>query len=496
MAYMQDELGRMIGTDSGQPGTGGAGSLTPDAFNQQIVDSSSFNVTLDSGSRNAIQWIAAKDRLLIGTSGGEWRFSGHSNKPFTPFNYDLKLQTVWGSKDMQPLVLHDAVLFVDFVGRKLREMSSVGDSFDVKYSSPDLLLLAEHITLAGGITTMAYQRNPDSIIWATLADGTLISCTYDKDQDVVAWARHPLSKGAAGDLGTGSYTPPVSTDYPLLRTTTDQDDPQLLHITAISNAEELQAMAITGNYYLTNDIDASDTVNWDSAKGFDPIGTSASEFVGTFDGCGYTISNLFINRTTDYIGLFAKTENAAKIANVTLADVDITGGTYIGALIGYCDGRTGSGSTLVQNCHSTGAIKTTGVAEGTIGGLVGLVRGLDATNRAYFYDCSSTCTVSNSGATVQVLQVGGLIGQIGDTTVKNCFATGDVTIAQPIYSDRIGGLIGFVGGNTTEITYCYATGDITGEDGSGGFAGVVNNDGSISKCYATGNVTALSLIHI
>jgi hypothetical protein len=44
---------------------------------------------------------------------------------------------------------------------------------------------------------MAYQKNPDSIIWATMADGSLISCTYDTDQNVVAWAEHPFSNGTA-----------------------------------------------------------------------------------------------------------------------------------------------------------------------------------------------------------------------------------------------------------------------------------------------------------
>ncbi len=84
---------------AGQPGVAnllGGGVLTPDAFNQLIIDSSSFSVTLDSGTRNAIQWITAKDRILIGTADAEWRMSGHSNKPLTPSNYDLKKQTVWG----------------------------------------------------------------------------------------------------------------------------------------------------------------------------------------------------------------------------------------------------------------------------------------------------------------------------------------------------------------------------------------------------------------
>jgi hypothetical protein len=179
-----------------QPGV--AGTTSVGNYNQLVTDASAFSLTLDSGQRNAIQWIAAKDKILVGTSGGEWRISGQSDKALTPTCYDVKQQTIWGSKDMGPLVLHKAVLFVDVMAKKIRAMQPSGDSvYERRYVSPDLNVLAEHITEDSTITSMAYQKNPDSIIWATMADGSLISCTYDTDQNVVAWAEHPFSNGTA-----------------------------------------------------------------------------------------------------------------------------------------------------------------------------------------------------------------------------------------------------------------------------------------------------------
>src|SRR4030042_2389717 len=108
----------------GQPGIS-SNTLTADAYEQYMTDSSSFSLTIDSGQRKAIQGIVAKDRILMGTTSGEWQMSGHgdrSDKPITPFSFNIKEQTKWGSKDMQPLVLHEAVLFVDYVGRKLRRL--------------------------------------------------------------------------------------------------------------------------------------------------------------------------------------------------------------------------------------------------------------------------------------------------------------------------------------------------------------------------------------
>ena len=178
------------------PGVGGT-STTPNAFNQMITDASSFSLTLDSGTRNAIQWIAAKKHILIGTTGGEWRMGGSSNKPFTLTDFQLKQQTNRGSKDMQPILISDAIAFVNEVGRKLHKLAFNGVSED--YDTPDLLVLSEHIT-ESGITSMAFQRNPDEILWMTRQDGTLLSMTYDPIQNVIAPARHPMGTALAGSV--------------------------------------------------------------------------------------------------------------------------------------------------------------------------------------------------------------------------------------------------------------------------------------------------------
>jgi hypothetical protein len=59
------------------------------------------------------------------------------------------------------------------------------------FVAPDLTILAEDIT-GDGISDMAYQQEPDSIIWAVRSDGLLIGLTYQRDQQVVAWHQHPV----------------------------------------------------------------------------------------------------------------------------------------------------------------------------------------------------------------------------------------------------------------------------------------------------------------
>jgi hypothetical protein len=114
-------------------------------FDAGVNDDNSFSLTISSKTRNAIQWITSLEALLIGTSGGEWRIrSSTEDEAITPTNFSIKQQTSYGGKDIQPLQVGDAVLFSDFVGRKVREMTFSGGKF--KYIANDLTALSEHIT--------------------------------------------------------------------------------------------------------------------------------------------------------------------------------------------------------------------------------------------------------------------------------------------------------------------------------------------------------------
>jgi len=136
----------------------------------------------------------------------------------------------------------------------------------------------------------------------------------------------------------------------------------------ISTVDQLQNMSgdLSVNYKLINDIDASDTINWNSNAGFEPIGRSSNKFKGTFDGQGYEITGLYINRSsTDHVGLFGRTYRS-EIKNVGLVDVNITARNYVGGLVGssYC------GSAITQSYISG---NVTGKEQ--VGGLVGYING-------------------------------------------------------------------------------------------------------------------------
>ena len=227
-------------------------------------------------------------------------------------------------------------------------------------------------------------------------------------------------------------------------------------------------------YELSKDLDFNDEASysstpnkviWTTGSGWEPIGVRNSDFESTFDGNGYTISNLMVNRATvNGIGLFGHTKAGTEIANIGLLDVDIQGDYYVGGLVGF------NKYSSITNSYATGNVE----GEDVVGGLVG------------FNNYSS---ITNSYATGSVKgddYVGGLVGNVdGPSSITNSYVTGSVK-----GDGYVGGL---VGENSGSITNSYATGNVEGDNNVGGLVGVGYGN-SITNSYATGSVTGSSYV--
>ena len=216
--------------------------------------------------------------------------------------------------------------------------------------------------------------------------------------------------------------------------------------------------------------DAGDTY-WNRGRGWEPIGKVSRHFSATFEGNKQTISNLYIDWDSIYLGLFGVTGNS-EIRNVGLLDISVTGSGQIGGLV-----RNNSGG-IISACHATGSV-TGAHGNDSIGGLVG---------------SNSGGTVSTSYAAVDVAsgdrshRIGGLVGGNWGGTVSASYAAGPVSGGGS--SHRIGGLVGH---NLFEgtISASYATGSVTGGNNSYRIGGLVGHiqESSISASYATGSVS-------
>ena len=265
----------------------------------------------------------------------------------------------------------------------------------------------------------------------------------------------------------------------------------------ITNVEQLQEMEdiLDAHYVIMNDIDASDTENWNNGNGFDPIGTQNFPFMGTLDGNGYTIDGLYINRPDeDFVGLFGYILNSTEIINLNIYNVYIIGNKYIGALSGFFEFRNSLSSCLIDNCSITGdVISDSDYYHSYIGGIIGMIFGNSPNFNISFSinNCNVDADIESNKNTI-----GGLAGMIrifGKFYCSECKSAGRVESNGSI----IGGLVGKVCVSNNSNSYiqlsdCLSTCDISGNAVAGGFAGFFESfHGSISvlNCSCYGIVT-------
>lgn len=156
-----------------------------------ITQANSFSGTLDSSTQNDIQWLIGGNVMMAGTGGTEFVVSEESiNSGFGPENFRASEQEQRGSKGVSPVRVGNSVFYVQTCGRKVREIHYTVERD--AYISEDTTAFAEHVTYSG-IRQMTYAQEPYSVIWMARNDGQLIGLTYQPEQNVYAWHRHPTN---------------------------------------------------------------------------------------------------------------------------------------------------------------------------------------------------------------------------------------------------------------------------------------------------------------
>ena len=157
----------------------------------QITADAAFERTLSSDRVNSIRWMSPGDVLLVGTLGDEWSITeATTSDPFGPANCKTKRQSTYGSNLVAPQRVGSETLFMQKSARKLRAMQFRFE--EDGFQSPNIAAYARTIT-GTGVVDMAFQQEPWNIVWMARSDGLLIGLTFDREQDVVAWHRHPMT---------------------------------------------------------------------------------------------------------------------------------------------------------------------------------------------------------------------------------------------------------------------------------------------------------------
>ncbi len=147
---------------------------------------------------------------------------------------------------------------------------------------------------------------------------------------------------------------------------------------------------------------------WNDGAGWDPIGNAADgAYSGEFHGNGHTISNLYIDREGNQVGLFGKIGGTGFLHHVGLLNASVTtGGHDVGALVGFMKGNQ---TAVAASFASRGSV----IGGGQTGGLVG-------SNQGWVVASWTDLTVQGTK------HVGGLVGHNGGS-VASAFAVGTVS---------------------------------------------------------------------
>ena len=242
---------------------------------------------------------------------------------------------------------------------------------------------------------------------------------------------------------------------------------------AVTNPSPIESIKC----YLANDISLkavchpADAANNVAEANWNPIG-GENHFKGIFDGNGHTVSDLYINSSGNYLGLFGYVDGA-EIKNVTVQG-NVTGfyeegneqsGQYVGLVLGF-----GASNTKLENCKSEGSV--TGYIN--VGGIAGIM----PYNGNVITSCTNRATVTGSGQNSEY--VGGIVGYGQGFSLCANFA--DITSE----GDNVGGLAGQLNPNSKSLgmSNCMNVGNVKGKQYVGGLAGA---------CYAPQNTNNYSI---
>jgi hypothetical protein len=146
---------------------------------------------------NAIRWIAARKKPIIGTVGGEWTLRS-DGAVLTPTDIAADFEVSGGTARIQPLEIRSRLVFVQTQARKIVEFADIIQANGLQgYDAFDLTLLNDRV-LKDGVVQLTYQQEPDSTIWAVRGDGQVAALTYQPEQNVIGWSRHILGGSFEG----------------------------------------------------------------------------------------------------------------------------------------------------------------------------------------------------------------------------------------------------------------------------------------------------------
>lgn len=164
----------------------------------EVTADSAISIDIRQGYNDDVQWLMPSADLLVGSEGNEFSVGEISTSdPLAPTNISSLRGPGYGCRRVQPALINDAVMYALPSGRVLRELKYAYETDG--YQALNRSAFAEHIT-KGQINRMAFAKEPESVLWQSCADGSLIAMSYEREHQLMAWHKHTLG----GSFSSGS----------------------------------------------------------------------------------------------------------------------------------------------------------------------------------------------------------------------------------------------------------------------------------------------------
>lgn len=147
-----------------------------------VTEDDAISVIVKDKKVDKINSIVAGQKLAVYSDDGNFV---HNNDTFTPNSATFLKQGATGGSEVKPVVVRDHIIYAHPMKQAI---SDYAYNFETDgYAGQDISILANHLFDGKVIKTLAYQQEPYSIIWVLQEEGTVLACTYLRQQNVIAW---------------------------------------------------------------------------------------------------------------------------------------------------------------------------------------------------------------------------------------------------------------------------------------------------------------------
>ena len=159
-------------------------------FLTTTLDGDSFTVAASSEQLSNVLHLSQSRGIVVFCGGSELTINAQDS--LSPTNANILEHTAYGIvPTIKPIKVGSELLFVQRGAERIRTL--VYDYAQDGLVSNELSVLASHLGEdGGGFKEMVYQQEPDSVIWLVMNNGKLATLTLDREQSVIAWAKHDI----------------------------------------------------------------------------------------------------------------------------------------------------------------------------------------------------------------------------------------------------------------------------------------------------------------